>query len=167
MKATLYIASSLNGFITKGETDSNWVSSEDEKMFTQVCGQVGCVLVGSKTFQQYQDTVYPVPGVQNVVLTTRALPQVDPSVHGASDMDTALNKIRALGFDRFVVVGGASVIDQCFQRKLIDRVYLSLHPCLFSDGLPLALVDARLSFEGIKAQSDAFVLLDYKVIAYD
>ena len=35
VKATLYIASSVNGFITTGETDSDWVSEQDEALFSE------------------------------------------------------------------------------------------------------------------------------------
>lgn len=40
MKAILYVATSLNGMMTQGETNSDWVSEEDEKMFAEVCS--GC-----------------------------------------------------------------------------------------------------------------------------
>jgi dihydrofolate reductase len=167
-KATLYVASSLNGFMTNGDMDSSWVSPHDEKMFAQVCAEVGCILVGRKTFDQYQGVVYPVPSAINVVMTSTPQTHPDPNVLFVRTLDEALATIAQNGFKRFVVVGGAQTIGACFNRHLIDRLYLSLHPYIFTQGLPFTgpldhSVNAR--FEGVKFSHPEFLLLDYSLIA--
>ncbi len=54
MKATLYIASTLNGLMTEGKTNTSWVSEHDEIMFAKTCNETGCILVGRQTFDQFQ-----------------------------------------------------------------------------------------------------------------
>ena len=109
MKSTLYIASSINGFMTRGESDSGWVSDKDEAIFAETCQKVGCLLVGRKTFDQYQGVVYPVPNAVHVVLSSQERTSDNPNVHFVKNLDEALAKFAELGFDRFVAVGRAVV----------------------------------------------------------
>jgi dihydrofolate reductase len=169
MKATLYVASSLNGLMTEGKTNSSWVSEHDEIMFAKTCSEIGCILVGRQTFDQYQGVVYPVPDTVNVVLTSENRTSDNENVIYKNDFDTAVQKIKDLGFERFIVVGGAHVIAQCLEQQLVDRVLLSLHPYIFGDGLSIIgnyQSNIDLKFEGIKHQHNEFVLLDYSVSEY-
>ncbi len=166
MKATLYVASSLNGKMTEGATNSSWVSPHDEIMFAKTCKEIGCILVGRTTFDQYQGTVYPVKDTVNVVLTTTDRQSTDANVVYAQDIDAALAEIQRRGFNRFVVVGGAKVIGQCLTKNLVDRLYLSLHPYIFGHGLSFIgdfVGSLDLGFQSIKHQEQDFILLDYSV----
>ena len=166
MKAILYVATSLNGMMTQGETNSDWVSEEDEKMFAEVCSGVGAILVGRQTFDQYQGIVYPVPETQNIVLTSQERVSDDPNVKYASNFDMALSLMEDSGIDRFIVVGGANIIGQCLQKGLVNTIYLSLHPFIFSNGLSMIgdfNGDMNLTFKGVKHQSTNFILLEYGV----
>ena len=116
MKCTLYLAISINGLITRGATDSDWVSDEDEELFAEICAQAGCILVGRQTFDQYQGTVYPVPDTTHVVLTSQKDRVSDhPDVYFESDLAAAFKRFSELGFERFIAVGGASVASQCMK----------------------------------------------------
>lgn len=166
MNATLYIASSLNGKMTEGETNSSWVSPNDEVMFAKTCADIGCILVGRKTFDQYQGVVYPVKNAVNIVLTSSPRQSNDPNVIYVQNLDQALAQVKQRGFNRFMVVGGANVIGQCLQQNLVDRIYLSLHPYIFGTGLSMIGTFAGnldLAFQGIKHQEKDFVLMEYSV----
>ena len=169
MKATLYIESSLNGKMTEGQTNSSWVSEHDEIMFARTCQEIGCVLVGRQTFDQYQGVVYPVPETQNVVLTSNQDRPDQKNVTFRNDLSSALQTIEDLGFDRFVVVGGAQVIKQCLDHKIVDQVLLSLHPYIFGNGLSIVGEyegNVTLEFEAVKHEHKEFLLVQYKVIQY-
>ena len=166
MKATLYIASSLNGKITRGQTDSDWVSEKDGEMFDVVCKEHGCILVGANSYNQYEDEIYPIENTKNIVLTHENKSSNNPDVFFKNNLDDAIDEIKNLGFDRFLIAGGANVIGQCLERKLVDQLYLSLHPYLFGKGLNVMgdyAGDLNLLFQGVKREDDEFILLDYKV----
>ncbi len=167
MKSTLYVASSINGFMTRGETDSGWVSDKDEKIFADHCRKAGCILVGRKTFDQYLNVVYPVPGAHNVVLSSKAGAE-NHLVHYAQDLNKALEKIHALGFDRFVTVGGSNVIGQVLNAGLVDEILVSFHPYVFAKGLPTMggfMGELNLKFTGIVEQHPELLLLRYAVVS--
>ncbi len=91
--------------------------------------------MGRKTFDQYLNVVYPVPGAHNVVLSFKAGAE-NHLVHYASNMKLAVEKIHALGFDRFFTVGRSDVIGQVLNAGLIDEILVSFHPYVFAKGLP-------------------------------
>ncbi len=165
MKSTLYVASSINGLMTRGESDSQWVSDRDEKIFADFCRRAGCILVGRKTFDQFLNVVYPVPGAHNIVLSLKPGPD-NSLVHYAKNLNEALEKIHALGFDRFVTVGGSNVIGQVLNAGLIDEVLVSFHPYIFGKGLPTTgdfAGDLNLKFMEIVEQHQELLLLRYTV----
>lgn len=169
LKTTLYVASSLKGMMTEGDKNSSWVSEQDEIMFAKTCKNVGCILVGRQTFDQYQGVVYPVPETKNVVLTSEDSKDIVEQVSFQKNFDAALEYIENSGFDRFVVVGGAKVISQCLERKIVDRILLSVHPYIFGNGISI-IGDYQgrmdLKFVSVREANDSFVLLEYEVINY-
>lgn len=168
-QATLYIAASLNGLITKGADDSSWVAAGDEEIFAKVGAETGCVLVGRKTFEQYQGSIYPVPNALNVVLSSNVVTSDNAQVVYVKNLTEAQQVIAARGFTRFMVAGGAAVIAACLQARLIDKIYLSLHPYIFGTGLSVIgdyAGDMALDFISIHHQHADFLVLEYNVRAY-
>src|SRR5689334_11805472 len=68
MKVILYMATSINGYITKGEDDSDWVSEVDWEEFNALKNESGIIVMGSRTYQQFEDD-FPQEGALNVVMT--------------------------------------------------------------------------------------------------
>lgn len=64
------MATSIDGYIAKKNGDSDWVSEVDAANFEQKIKEMGCIIVGRKTFDQYQGDLYPVPDVTNIVLSS-------------------------------------------------------------------------------------------------
>jgi len=56
-KIVFYPACSLDGYIARHDGDSAWVTEEDEQLFTQEVQKAGCVIVGSRTFKQYENII--------------------------------------------------------------------------------------------------------------
>lgn len=166
MKATLYIATSLNGMITKGKTNSDWVSEVDADNFDRICQEHGCILVGGNTFRQYQDEIYPIEDTANIVLSSQEYEHSYEQTYFENNFKSAIEKIETLGYDRFLIAGGADIAKQCLEAKLVDKVFLSLHPLIFSNGLNMAEnfgYDAHLEFQQIVQTHPEFLLIEYNV----
>ena len=130
---------------------------------------MGCILVGRTSFDQYKGVIYPLTNVMNIVLTSQDRQSDDESVRYVSTLDEALEIIQELGFDRFVIAGGASVIRQCLDRQLVDKMLVSLHPYMFGEGLSITgqyTGNITLKFEDVKRQHEDFILLEYSVRSY-
>lgn len=70
MTVTLYMATTIDGYVAKTNGDSDWVSELDNDGFENQIQQKGCIILGRTTYEQYLDDLYPVPGVLNIVLST-------------------------------------------------------------------------------------------------
>ena len=69
MKVILYIATSINGMITKGKDDSDWVTDTDWGEFEKLLLDCGNMLMGRRTYEAWGDE-FPVENVLNVVMTS-------------------------------------------------------------------------------------------------
>lgn len=69
MKLTLYNAISLDGFIATPEGNSDWVSEFDAPHFQEEIKKSKCVVIGSKTFKQFEGEIFPIKEVLNIVMT--------------------------------------------------------------------------------------------------
>src|SRR5260221_4430301 len=99
MNVVFYPAISLDGFIARPDGDSNWVTAEDERMFADEVQKAGCVVVGSKTFRQYQGVIYPLPNATTFVCTSRPVQSADPRVqYLGGNVPEILEQIRKAGF---------------------------------------------------------------------
>lgn len=70
MKITLYMATTIDGFIAKNDGDSDWVSPIDTDNFMAEINKRGCIIVGRTTYDQFLNDLYPIEGVINVVVTS-------------------------------------------------------------------------------------------------
>src|SRR4030042_6570788 len=69
MKVILYNAISIDGFIALPDGNSDWVSEIDIPYFEQAMKESGCIVVGGKTFRQFEGQLYPVKDALNIVMT--------------------------------------------------------------------------------------------------
>ncbi|MBN1462420.1 MAG: dihydrofolate reductase [Paludibacteraceae bacterium] len=79
MKITLYMAISIDGFITKGLKDSSWVSKSDWEQFYSYINVNDAIVMGRKTKDQFDADEFPVEGVYNIVLSR------NPNLHKNTD----------------------------------------------------------------------------------
>jgi dihydrofolate reductase len=164
MKTTLYLATSADGFIAKPDGDSNWTSPAVEALFDQRVKEAGCVVVGRKTFEQYQGIIYPMQGVLNIVLTN------DPNVkfEGAVTAPTplaALAHAHKNGCTAVIISGGAKTAAAFLNEDLVSQVFLAVHPLVLGEGLkPFedGLLDANLKLIGTKDLGEGVVEFYYE-----
>lgn len=157
MNITLYMAISADGFIAKKDGDSDWVSEADAENFEQTMQEFGCIIVGRRTFEQYQDDLYPVEGVTNIVLSSDASrePTDENVVHVASPQE-AIEVAKKRGHDRALLIGGGRANGAFLENDLIDEVYVSVYPLILGDGIKL--------FEGTEKEVK-LMCIDQEVLA--
>ena len=90
MKLTLYNAVSIDGFIAKLDGDSDWVSESDAEIFESTCQKAGCIVMGKTTFEQFKGSLYPMKGVQNIVMSASSNHALTGGVEFANSPRAAL-----------------------------------------------------------------------------
>src|SRR3989338_1392280 len=167
MKVVLYMATSADGLVAKKDGDSDWVSDVDAAVFDKKIKELGCIVVGRTTFDQYYGDLYPVDGVTNIVLTTDdARKSEKESVVFVTSARDALEIAKKKGHQEILLIGGGTVNGMFLKEGLVDEMILSVHPKVLGEGIRLfegGEVDVDLELKSVKQLGEDLVQLRYKV----
>ena len=170
MKVILYMATSINGLITQGKDDSNWVSKSDWLEFDKLMKQCGIMVMGKRTFEIFGDD-FPCEGAINVVMTSnqKLLNQETPTnvIFTNRSPKEIIKMAKDLGFDNLMLIGGMTLNTSFLKDNLVDEIWLSVHPLFIGDGL--GVMDKlplfrKLKKLKIKELDDDLLQIRYKVI---
>jgi len=132
------MAISIDGYVAKKDGDSDWVSEIDTKNFEREIKEKGCIILGRRTFKQYEGELYPVKDVTNIVLTTNSsIENSYPNVIYVNSPKEAIETATNKGHDEALLIGGGTTNGLFFKEGLIDEVILSVHPLILGDGIKL------------------------------
>lgn len=162
-KADLYIAASLEGFISDVHGGTDWVM--DDELFEKTCSAYGCVCMGKKTFDEYKTP--PFEGMEFIVLTHK-IPKKSKfdSVHYVNTPQKALECAKNLGFKELLVIGGAKTNQSFMQAGLVHRVMVDIHPILLGAGAQMfGDFKAKFDFKMIRNKwyKEGFTHAEYTV----
>jgi dihydrofolate reductase len=170
MKITIYIAASVNGFISNSRNVPDWLSAEYGQGFFERCQTAKAVIMGKKTYDILAPDHLPVKADgATVVLTSHtdiapANPTVVFTSAGPGDIVAMLEK---KGFSEAVIVGGASTMSQFINAGLVNDIFMVVEPILFG-GKALPLVenvarDVQLKLVDSKRLNDSTLQLHYQI----
>lgn len=156
-------AISVDGFVAKSDGDSDWV--QDSELFEQLVREYGCMCMGSTTFTQYENDLFPMDGIEHLVLSNKTHATKHSNVHFVNSVDMTIAKAKELGFDKLLVIGGGQTNGSFLAAGVVDKIMLDIHPLIFGEGkrlfgdldkeVHLQLVDHR--------QEDGFMVAEYTV----
>jgi dihydrofolate reductase len=143
MSITLYIATSIDGYIATPEGGVDWLMSVEQEGEDYGYGafyeSVDGLLIGRSTYDQiltFGD--WPYPGKPAYVFTHRpAEIERDDVFFVKGDPGPVVARLQAQGHRRLWLVGGAGLTHHFFQQGLIDEIILSVIPVILGDGIPL------------------------------
>lgn len=165
------MATSINGYITQGQDDSDWVSETDWEQFNKLVHESGAIVMGKNTYYQFGDDEFPVEGAFNFVLTH------DPKLLKKSFPDKALFTDKSpqgvialakeMEFEQLMLIGGMKLNTAFMQSGLIDEVWLSVHPLFIGKGKTITEQFEsfqKLEFLGSTELENGLIQLRYKVV---
>ncbi|MEP6766899.1 MAG: dihydrofolate reductase family protein [Gemmatimonadaceae bacterium] len=159
MKASTFIATSLDGYIARLDGALDWLpESPEEHGYTEFIDSADVIVIGRKTF----DTVmsfggWPYGDKQVVVLSSRAGELRAPDGAKCEFMSGTPHEIVAhlsgRGFQHAYVDGGATVT-KFLEAGLLQRMIVTRIPVLIGSGIPLFGEMSRdIRFEHVRTQS--------------
>ncbi|MCA9804715.1 MAG: dihydrofolate reductase family protein [Cyanobacteria bacterium HKST-UBA02] len=168
MKVIFYPAISLDGNIATPDGDSDWVTEEDEELFAEEVRKAGCVIVGSRTYEQYRDIIYPLEGATTFVCTGRKNQEDgrDGVIFTGGDCRAVLEEIASRGFQSVVLSGGGETSGRFAEAGLIDEMLISIYPRFTGEGIGLfgsRKVDLRLQLLGTRELKEGVIRHHYRV----
>lgn len=171
---TLYLATSLDGFIATEDGGVSWLEGDEEGIDEQSAGSyeaffssVDCLVMGSTTYERVLSFgAWPYDETPTVVLTSRELPRAHDAVELYSgDVQPLCQRLRN-AHDHIWLVGGARTAQVFLRAGEIDAIRLTILPLLLGGGIRLFEdLDQRqsLNLVDVTTFDNGMVELHYRV----
>ena len=175
METTVFVGTSLDGFIARSDGSLDWLQSEStqpqEYGFTAFFDSVDAVLIGRKTYDVVLGFEKWFYGSKPVFVLSRTLRKLEPPERAVCELVTGTPKevydvLERRGF-RHVYVDGGVTVQGFLEAGLIQRVVVSRLPVLIGTGIPLfgpLSRDVRLEHVATRSFPSGLVQSEYRVI---
>lgn len=176
MKVSVFIATSLDGFIARQNGDIDWLMSAGDPDDTEDYGykafsdSVDCMVMGRNSLEKVLSfSQWPYEGKRVIVLSS-TMKQVPPQVAGkvelySGPLQNLVNTLKAEACRRLYIDGGKTI--QSFLREgLVTDLTITTIPILLGEGLPLFGTtgrDIKLKHINTEAYPNGFVISTYEV----
>lgn len=161
MKTFIIAAMTADGYIAKDDKHpAFWTSKEDKKRFVELTKRAGVVVMGSKTFQTLPR---PLKERVNIVYSR------NKRYEGAETMGLGprelLNELEKRGHKEVAICGGSEIYTLFMKAKVVDRLFLTIEPILFGNGIRLFKEDMlfHLTLVSSTQAENGALLLEYAV----
>ncbi len=174
MKASVFIATSLDGFIARQDGGLDWLPADDCEPhgYDEFIASVDAIVIGRKTFEtvlSFGDWPYGKKRV--IVLSTRPSDLTAPSGAVCEFMAGPPHEIVAalaqLGLKHLYVDGGVT-IQRFLEAGLIQHLTITRIPVLLGSGIPLfgpLPHDIRLQHVATRSFAHGMVQSEYLVVS--
>lgn len=153
MEVILLATMTLDGFIAKSKDQSsaNWTSKADLRWFVQKTKEIGVCIMGKTTFNTIGK---PLRERQILVLSSSGKPIEELDLSSTTSVSYTNSSPQEIvhffakqGRKAIAICGGASVYTQFLQAKLITKLFLTIHPILFGEGVKLLNESLNLNLD--------------------
>jgi dihydrofolate reductase len=171
MKAFIIAALSADGFIAKnpGHSTLTWRSQGDRQFFIQKTREAKVVVMGLNTAKTSKR---PMPDRLNIIYANskEELPLWSEfSDWEITQKDPAglLQELSERGYETVAICGGSTIYTMFMQAGVVDKLYLSVEPVLFGQGLTLFNKELNVKLELVSTRKlgEQTVLLEYNVLS--
>jgi dihydrofolate reductase len=172
MKTTVYVGTSLDGFIARKDGDIDWLvkyqNKEVHESYNEFINRIDAMVIGRGTYEKVLS--FPEwPYEKKVFVLSTSLKQIPGTLNEKATLiamkpAVLLNYLSDKGFSNIYVDGG-KVIQSFLKEDLIDELIITRVPELIGTGIPLfGYLDNDLRFEHIKTNiySDGLVKSQYE-----
>ena len=158
MKTTVYVGTSLDGFIAREDGDIDWLVKYQNKdvhdSYNEFIKRIDAMVIGRRTFEKVLS--FPEwPYEKKVFVLSTSLKQIPESLNEKATLlsmkpAALLNYLSGKNFSSIYIDGG-KVIQSFLNEDLIDELIITRVPELIGTGIPLfGYLDNDIEFDHIK-----------------
>ena len=177
MKVSVYIATSLDGFIARKDGTLDWLDEANATVpdgedcgFQAFIESVDMLVMGRKTFEQVLSFCQWPYGKMPIIVLSRkpmSFPSTIPDsvIHSSEQPGDLLKRLSGQGVQH-VYVDGGKTIQGFLAAGLIDEITVTVIPVILGDGIPLfgsTDKDVKLAHLHTTAYDFGFVQTTYQV----
>ncbi len=140
MRATVFIATSLDGFIARRDGDLQWLTGRADATsdmgYHDFMTTIDTVAMGRGTYEKvlsFGSEQWPYAGKQVAVLSTTLAADADDRITVYRDLPAMMAALA----DRRIYADGGQLIQSMLRLSLLDELTITTAPVLLGDGLPL------------------------------
>jgi dihydrofolate reductase len=144
MKTSVYVGTSLDGFIARKDGDIDWLvkfqNNEVSKSYEEFISRIDTIVIGRGTYETVVN--FPSwPYEKKVFVLSTSIKQIPDSLKGKASIlsmkpKELLNFLSHEGFSNIYVDGG-KVIQDFLKEDCIDELIVTKLPVLIGNGIPL------------------------------
>lgn len=172
-KISLFIATSLDGYIAKPDNDLSFlrlIEKEGEDYgYAEFTNTIDTLIVGRRTYDYVLEEIGPSHydnGQRDVYVITRTeRPQVGRTIFYTGDITELVKRLKSEKGKNIYCDGGAEIINELLKHDLIDEFIISVIPVLLGDGIKLfkdGRPEQRLEFITAKTFETGLIQLYYR-----
>jgi dihydrofolate reductase len=171
MKASVFIGTSVDGFIARANGDLDWLppGGGEPHGYDEFMATVDALVIGRKTYETVLAfETWPYGQKPVFVLSTRSLAPAPPEAvveHMSGAPAEIMSQLAARGIGQVYVDGGIT-IQRFLQAGLIQRLIITRVPVLIGTGIPLFGVTQRdivLKHVATRQYASGLVQSEYEV----
>jgi dihydrofolate reductase len=163
-KVSIFVATSVDGFIAREDGDVSWLESFDsmgdgeDGGFANFFSQIDLMVVGRATFEKVMSFDTWLYGEKPIWVVSRTLSSLPEGFNGNVKIINAspseiLQSAQTQGFQHIYLDGG-KLIQSFLKEELADELTITRVPILLGKGIPLfGLLEKELRLELIKVTS--------------
>lgn len=178
IRCSVYIATSLDGYIAKKDGDLGWLDEasanvpKDEDMgYYSFMESVDALVMGRNTYEKVLSFGVDWPYKKPVIVLSRNsinIPEQlkDSVTHSSEPLQDLCTRLEAKGYKRLYIDGGVT-IQRFLAAGLLDDMIISMAPVALGEGIPLfskSEKDIALKLVNTKSFDFGFVQLTYDVV---
>lgn len=166
---TLFVATSLDGYLAGPDDDLSWLFTDQDYGFEDFFEEVDTLIMGRGTYEVVCGFgKWPYGDKANVVVTRN--PDLEVDTPGTTVFSAALpdllKELEEDGAEKIWLVGGGELVRSFLSENLIDEIMVSLHPVLLGEGVrlfPHGFPHTPLGLIGATQYENGLVQLNYRV----
>jgi dihydrofolate reductase len=177
LKASVFIATSLDGFIARSGGELDWLDTASAKVpkgedcgYNRFMESIDILVMGRKTYEQILSFGNWSYGSKPVIVLSRNKIQIPNELtktvsHSSESPKELYERLSQEGAKRLYIDGGVT-IQRFLAEELIDDLTITVIPIILGDGIPLfgiAEKDILLKCVATKSYDFGFVQLTYEV----
>ncbi len=172
-KISLFIATSLDGYIAKPDDDLSFLrlmeKEGEDYGYAEFTNTIDTLIVGRRTYDYVLEEIGPSHydnGQRDIYVITRTeRPQVGRTIFYTGDITELVKRLKSEKGKNIYCDGGAEIINELLKHDLIDEFIISVIPVLLGDGIKLfkdGRPEQRLEFITAKTFETGLIQLYYR-----
>lgn len=175
MKVTVYIATSLDGYIARPDGDIEWLHKpeytlENETMgYPELMASIDYLVMGKNSFEKVLSfPTWPYEGTKVIVLSTtlKSIPEhLKNSVSIQPSIDNLMEHLKSMDA-KHIYIDGGTLIQSFLKAGLVSELIITQIPVLLGSGISLfgeLAEDIHLKLVNTKSFDNSFVQSHYLI----